>query len=594
MNKDKPTITATKLAIRHYLRQIWRNRAVALPGLILPGIADIFCAYLPPLVVASAITHFGNRTPTLHEAVPYLLWFAGLWMIGELTWRTAWMFINRADARGIQNLFNDAMAELAKKDVGFFHNHFAGSLTKRTIGYAKYFETFMDTLAFNVSAYLLPIFFAGFILWQYSPILVLVLVGLMSLVVAILIPLTKRRKKLVDTRETASNTAAGHVADVIGNMDTVQAFAHEDYEQILHRQNVDDYMKKAMRSWDYHVLKIDTSISPLYVLINVIGLAIAITVSSDAGTAARIFVIFSYFTSATQILWQFNRTYRNLENAIAEAAQFTRLLLQEPTIKEVASPKPLNVDYGEIEFSNVDFSYDPNNTKERPLFHKFSLHISPGEKLALVGHSGGGKTTITKLLLRFVDVTAGKLLLDGQDVREAKLSAIRNAIAYVPQEPAMFHRTIRDNIRYGKLSATDNEVEEAAQKANAHEFICKLPKGYETLVGERGVKLSGGQRQRIAIARAIIKNAPILVLDEATSALDSESEKLIQSALWELMKNRTAIVIAHRLSTIQKMDRIIVLEDGQITEQGSHNELLQNNGIYSELWAHQSGGFIEE
>jgi ATP-binding cassette subfamily B protein len=289
-------------------------------------------------------------------------------------------------------------------------------------------------------------------------------------------------------------------------------------------------------------------------------------------------------------LWEFNHTYRTLENAIAEGGQFTDLLLEPPAILEAPDAKRLRVTKGDVDFQNIDFSYKSG----RPLFQNLNLHIRPGEKIALVGHSGGGKSTITKLLLRFVDINAGELVIDGQNIAGVRIADLRQAIAYVPQEPIMFHRSIRENIRYGQLDASDEAVIDAAKKANAHEFIIKLPEGYDTMVGERGVKLSGGQRQRIAIARAVIKDARILVLDEATSALDSESEKLIQTALRKLMEQRTAIVIAHRLSTIQKMDRIVVLENGTITEQGTHDELRGRGGTYARLWAHQSGGFIEE
>ncbi len=408
----------------------------------------------------------------------------------------------------------------------------------------------------------------------------------------LILPMIRQRKRLVDIRETANNVMAGHIADVIGNMDTVQAFAHQAYEQKRHERNVQDFAKKQLKAWDYQIMRIDLGISPAYVLINVVGLALAVLLSNNTTTLTAIFVTFSYYATATRMLWEFNRTYRNIETAIAEAAQFTALFLTPSTINDPAQPQTFIVDKGAITFKDVHFAYDGNH--QHPLFVGLNLDIKPGEKIALVGHSGGGKTTITKLLLRFVDVTSGALFIDGQNVMHARLQDVRRSIAYVPQEPAMFHRTIRENIRYGKLDASDEEVLAAAKKANAHEFISKLPDGYDTMVGERGVKLSGGQRQRVAIARAIIKDAPILVLDEATSALDSESEKLIQAALWELMQDRTAIVIAHRLSTIQKMDRIIVLEDGQIAEQGSHSELLQKNGIYAKLWSHQSGGFIEE
>jgi ATP-binding cassette subfamily B protein len=243
-------------------------------------------------------------------------------------------------------------------------------------------------------------------------------------------------------------------------------------------------------------------------------------------------------------------------------------------------------------FSNVGFAYPENQT--RPLFKDLSLKIKPGEKVGLVGPSGGGKTTITRLLLRFMDIQDGLITIDGQDITTIKQADLRSRIAYVSQEPILFHRTLAENIGYGDLVAEQKVIEGVAKMANAHDFIAKLPKGYDTLVGERGVKLSGGQRQRVAIARAMLKNAPILVLDEATSALDSESEVLIQDALWKLMEGRTAIVIAHRLSTIQRMDRIIVLEDGKIVEEGSHKDLLRANGTYAKLWAHQSGGFIDD
>ena len=228
------------------------------------------------------------------------------------------------------------------------------------------------------------------------------------------------------------------------------------------------------------------------------------------------------------------------------------------------------------------------------MFSDLSLSIKPGEKVGLVGHSGSGKTTFTRLLLRFSDIDGGAIKLDDQDIRAITQDDLHKKIAYVPQEPLMFHRSLADNIRYGNFSASQKEIERVAKLAHADDFIKDQPKGYETLVGERGVKLSGGQRQRIAIARAMLKDAPILVLDEATSALDSESEVLIQDALWKLMEGRTAIVIAHRLSTIQKMDRIVVMDNGSIVEEGTHKELIAKKGVYASLWDHQTGGFIEE
>jgi ATP-binding cassette subfamily B protein len=265
---------------------------------------------------------------------------------------------------------------------------------------------------------------------------------------------------------------------------------------------------------------------------------------------------------------------------------------EEIELKDPISPVKLRVDGGDIKFDKIIFTHSENDDK---LFDEFSLRIKSGEKIGLVGSSGSGKSSLTYLLLRFNDLDEGKILVNDQDITSVTQSDLHKAIAYVPQEPLLFHRTLRENIAYGKPNATEKEIIMAAKQANAIDFIETLPKGFDTMVGERGVKLSGGQRQRIAIARAILKDAPILVLDEATSALDSENEKLIQNALIKLMEGKTSIVIAHRLSTVAKLDRIIVLHKGHIVEQGTHNELQNiDGGIYAKLWSHQTGGYIKD
>jgi ATP-binding cassette subfamily B protein len=265
------------------------------------------------------------------------------------------------------------------------------------------------------------------------------------------------------------------------------------------------------------------------------------------------------------------------------------MLLDPPQVLDADQAEDFTpADFG-VELSDVSFRY---SSSQPPLFNRLSLKIPPGGKVGLVGRSGGGKTTLTRLLLRFSDVDDGELLVGGQPIHRIPQAALRKSISYVPQDPSMFHRSIADNIRVGRPGATDEDVKRAARLAHAAEFIEALPAGYGTLVGERGVKLSGGQRQRVAIARAILKDAPILVLDEATSSLDSESEALIQDALWTLLTGRTAIVIAHRLSTVKRMDELIILDAGKIAERGTHEELLARGGIYSVLWAHQSGGFL--
>jgi ABC-type multidrug transport system fused ATPase/permease subunit len=263
--------------------------------------------------------------------------------------------------------------------------------------------------------------------------------------------------------------------------------------------------------------------------------------------------------------------------------------LADHEIKDVNDASELKVESGIIEWKNVSFEYG-----EKRVFDAFDLVIPSGQRVGLVGPSGAGKSTFVSLLLRQHDLSSGTVLIDGQNIAEVTQESLRENIAVVPQEPMLFHRSIRENIAYGKVGATDEEIMTVARLANAHDFIKDLSEGYDTLVGERGVKLSGGQKQRVAIARAMLKDAPVLLLDEATSALDSESEVAIQKALHKLMEGKTVIAIAHRLSTLREMDRIIVLENGKIVEDGSHAALLEYDGVYSRLWKHQAGGFLQE
>lgn len=585
---------AYKLAVKHYWIITLKNWKTSFSSILLTGVGTVLSFYVPPLIIAKILaTYQDNNLPSTADLLPYILGFGGAWLAGEICWRIAIFLLIKTETRGMKQLYMQAMQKMMEKDLAFFHNNFAGSLTKKTNGYAHRYVDVMDTMVFNVAANLLPVFFISFILWRFSPLLVLGLVGMVALTIALIMPLIKYRAKLVAVREIASNKVSGLVADIYSNIDAVRAFSQEKFENDQHRKNVEDLTVKTKRSWDFHNQRIDVVISPLYVLTNLLGLVLAVHIASTTNAQIEVvFITFTYYVGFTRFMWEFNSLYRRLESAFSDAGQFTELLLDNTNVKDVDSPAEFNVKNGAIEFSGVNFHYQENEKQE--LFEDFSLSIKPGEKIGLVGHSGGGKTTLTKLLLRFMDIDSGAILIDGQDIAKVRQEDLRKRIAYVPQDPYMFHRSITDNIKYGKLDASDGDVKKVAKLSHSAEFIDDLPKKYDTLIGERGVKLSGGQRQRIAVARAMIKDAPILLLDEATSALDSESEKLIQDALWKLMEGRTTIVIAHRLSTIQKMDRILVLENGKIAEQGSHKQLLKNGGIYSDLWQHQSGGFLED
>ncbi|GAA0566400.1 ABC transporter ATP-binding protein [Actinomadura livida] len=581
---------AVLLALRYYCDVLRRQWRISIPAMTLPALGNTCLFYLTPLVVAALVGHLADGGESdLGALLPYVLGFAGLMLAGEALWRVGLHFLNRTNGRGIERLGIIGMDELLAKDAAFFHDNFTGSLTKRILSFSGGFENFADTLTFAVVANVIPLSFASVILWRYHPLLVVVLLGLIVFTGFIVTPLIRRRQVLVDRREAAKVQVSGHVADVLTNMETVRAFAAEQREAAEFRGRVAEQHRLSLRSWDYANLRVDTIVAPMSILTSALGLLVAVGLRGGLGVEA-IVVTFSYYTNATRIMFEFNQIYRRLESTLTESAQFTELLAIPPTVVDPPDPQPLRPVDASVRFERVLFAHGDGP----PLFEKLDLEIPGGAKIGLVGRSGGGKTTLTRLLLRLMDVDGGRILVGGQDIARLRQSDLRNLIAYVPQDPAMFHRSVRENIAFARPGATEAEIRRAARAAHVTEFVESLPDGFDTLVGERGVKLSGGQRQRVALARAILRDAPILLLDEATSALDSESELLVQEALWHLMRDRTALVVAHRLSTVVRMDRLVVLDRGRILEEGSHHELLQSEGPYARLWHHQSGGFLTE
>jgi ATP-binding cassette subfamily B protein len=494
------------------------------------------------------------------------------------------------EVAGQRDLYQRIFSALTKQSLGFHSDRFGGALVSQTTKLVGAFERFWDTIIFQLIPSVASIVGAtvilSFIFWQYA-----VLLFALSVVFVVTVFFGSRFLAKRNKEEAQASTAANaYVADAVSNVMAIKSHGRESYEYDELTKKAETWRDKSLANMR-GFLGVSTGYSGIIAMLNTVALVGAIWASEhNVISIGVVYLAVTYTFTVARQLWEMNSIMRNYNRIMGDAHDMTEILLLTPSVVD-KSDKKLAVKRGEISFNDVDFAHADSNES---LFKGFSLKVESGERIGLVGHSGSGKTTLTRLLLRFSDIDGGSITIDGQNIAAVTQQSLRESIAYVPQEPMLFHRSLFENIAYGKPDATLEEVRDAATKANALEFIEKLPQGFETTVGERGVKLSGGQRQRIAIARAILKDAPILVLDEATSALDSESEKLIQDALTKLMKGRTSIVVAHRLSTISKLDRIIVLENGKISEQGSHQALLDKKGTYAKLWAHQSGGFIEE
>jgi ATP-binding cassette subfamily B protein len=424
---------AVLLALRYYGRELSRHRLVALPGLLLPALGNICLLYLSPLIVAELAGRLAGGADTSAATVlPYVLGFAALMLLSEALWRVGVHCLNRTDGRGIEHLYVVGMNELLAKDAAFFHDNFAGSLTKRVLSFAARFEDFADTLAFSVVANIVPLAFASVVLWHYDPLLVVVLLSLIVVTGLVIAPLIRRRQALVDQREAAIARVSGHVADSLMNMETVRAFAAEDREAAEHQTRVAEQRMLAIRSWDYANLRIDTLVTPISVLTNALGLLLAVSLGGGRLGVETIVVTFTYYSNATRIMFEFNQIYRRLESCLTEAAQFTELLLTPPTVLDPVSPEPLRPTTADVHFEQVSFAH----AGAPPLFSGLDLTVPSGTKMGLVGRSGGGKSSLIRLLLRLMDVDEGRILIGGQDISRLRQADLRSLIAYVPQDPA--------------------------------------------------------------------------------------------------------------------------------------------------------------
>jgi len=513
--------------------------------------------------------------------------YGGIW----LSWRLLEIAIVPLDGGGVNLLEKRCFDVLKKQKYAFFENSFSGSLIKQANRFSRSFEIIMDWFLFQFFMNILAVTISFVIFYRQQPEFAFYFLIWVVVFVSWNIAYSIWKLRFDKAVSEGDSKVGGAYSDAISNIFIVKTFAMEASEQAHINKTSDTVYKRKKLAWGLMFLSF--AVQGLMTFgIELLLIYLMIGKWQTGQFQVGEFVLFqSVMIMLIQRLWEFGRNFRNFFTALADASEMADVFRQTELEIDNSDARALTISDGEIRFNNIGFSYYPSNPQQPKLFDNFSLHIKAGEKVALVGQSGSGKSSLTKLLFRFLDPQQGSVCFDGIDARAFTFSSLRKQISMVPQQPELFHRSVRDNIALD-ADITEEQLIDAARKSHSLEFIDKLPNKFDTLVGERGIKLSGGEKQRIAIARAFLEDAPIVVLDEATSALDSLTEKQIQVAIFELIKDKTAIVIAHRLSTILSMDRIVVLENGSIIEQGTHQQLLDKKGRYYAMWQHQSGDFI--
>ncbi|MCX6737040.1 MAG: ABC transporter ATP-binding protein [Candidatus Parcubacteria bacterium] len=531
----------------------------------------------------------GDKMLLIKSLLFILLILAILKLIEWLFWRICSFATIRFQSQILADLANLCFSYLHKHSYGFFSNSFSGSLVKKAKWFVNSFENIADRFIFDFFPLMLNIIVITVVLYQTNQYLALGIVIWTIVFLIINMIFTNYKMKYDIKRNEAETASTGLLADTITNNATIKFFTGYHREKKRYWEATEKVRKLRLFSWNLGTT-FDAILGLLMVALELGMLYLAIRLWSTGSITIGDFVLLqAYLLNIFMRVFDFGRSLRRTYEDLSGAEEMTVILDTPHEIMDVHNVKELKVSAGEVVFDNVDFCYN----RTRKVLNKFNLKIDSKERVALIGSSGSGKTTLVKLLLRLYDIESGKILIDNQNIFSISQESLRSNVAIVPQDPILFHRSLRENILYGRPEASEEEMLKASKAAYCHDFISELPEGYDTLVGERGIKLSGGERQRVAIARAILYNAPILVLDEATSSLDSESEIYIQKAIASLMKNKTVLVIAHRLSTIRQMDRIVVLDQGKILEEGSHQELLdEKSSVYKRLWELQAGGFL--
>ncbi len=532
----------------------------------------------------------GDRADIYQVLMPTLTLLFGLWILMELCQRVQGTVLIYFFPRFRANIRGEVLEYVKKHSYNYFSNHYAGGVAKRLTELPNSCQNVLEIFVFNFISIIVAFAVSLYLMWEAKPLFAHILLAWFVVHVGLSLAFLRAGEAKWHIHSESVTALSGQIVDSITNIASVKLFARRRFEkERLWSYQRDEMRKSQQANWMIEIMRALQGVGSLALIVAMVATLLH---GWQAGwvTVGDISLVMMSSFSMMGLIWYLSfqiNLFTRERGTINEALQ---LVARSHEVVDVAQAPRLQIKQGSIVFERVSFGYKPDHM----LFDNLSVEIKPGEKVGLVGFSGSGKSTFVNLILRFFDIQQGQILIDGQNIAKVKQDSLREQIALIPQDPSLFHRNLIENIRYGRIDATDEEVFNAAKRAHCNEFISELDEGYQTLVGERGVKLSGGQRQRISIARALLKNAPILILDEATSALDSVTEKVIQASLQESMKDRTTLVIAHRLSTLGNMDRILVFEKGKIIEDGSKEALLAAGGHFAKLWSMQHDGFFPQ